>query len=65
MNRVIIVGLTEKINLNKDLKEVPSRAMQMYGGSISRLQVGVCLVGLKKRMESVWLDLSSEQGGER
>lgn len=32
LNRVIMVGVIEKINLNKDLKKVMSRATQLYGG---------------------------------
>ena len=31
LNRVIMVGVIEKINLNKDLKKVMSRVTQLYG----------------------------------
>lgn len=34
LNRVVVVGLTEKINWNKDLKEVMLGAVQIYGGSV-------------------------------
>lgn len=29
-----MIGLTEKINLNEDLKEMVLGAMQVYGGSV-------------------------------
>lgn len=36
LNRVVMVCLTEKINLNKDLKEVMSGTMLISGGAYSR-----------------------------
>lgn len=34
LNRVVVIGLTEKISLSEDLKEMVLEAMQVYGGSV-------------------------------
>ena len=70
LNRLVMVGLTEKTHWNKDGRRVSLGPMQIYEGSVcfrlmERLaykgfEVRICLVGSKRKKKSVSLDLSNE-----